>query len=222
MLNSNELGKLSDRELLAQARAYESILNADAASLNFGTAESIAMKSVNNAFAAALDAWDAVQIEEAGISQSKADGRKALLAELRRQRNVLYADAGVSDSALANAGLPPRDKVKTASPAPTTAPMGWVDYGKLKHVIHFRDSATPDKKAKPAGMQGCEIWRFVGTSAPVSENDYDYVATDSDSPYVAFYAMADAGKKVYYLLRWLSKSGARGEWSETIEATVNG
>ena len=32
----------------------------------------------------------------------------------------------------------------------------------------------------------------------------------------------NAGKKVYYLLRWLSKSGMRGEWSETIEATING
>ena len=222
MLNSNELGKLSDRELLAQARAYEAKLYTDGTSLNFGTTEADAMKDVNNLFETTLDAWDAVQIEEAGISQSKSDNRKALLAEWRRQRNVLYADTSVSDSALANAGVPPRDMVKTASAAPATAPVGHVDYGKLKHVIHFRDSATPDKKAKPAGMQGCEIWRFVGTAAPVSEGDYDYVATDSDSPYVAFYSMADAGKKVYYLLRWISKSGARGEWSETIEATING
>jgi hypothetical protein len=34
--------------------------------------------------------------------------------------------------------------------------------------------------------------------------------------------MADAGKKVFYLLRWVSNSGETGEWSETIEATVNG
>lgn len=34
--------------------------------------------------------------------------------------------------------------------------------------------------------------------------------------------MADANKKVYYLLRWVSNSGEVGEWSETIEATING
>lgn len=221
MLNSEQLGNLPDRELLAQGRAYEAKLYADGASLNFGTAEADAVKGFNNSFEAALDAWDAIQIEEAGISQSKTDGRKALLGELRRQRNVAYADTSVSDGALATAGIPPRDKVKTDSSAPTTAPMGWVDYGKLKHVIHFRDSATPDKKAKPKGMKGCDIYRCVGT-VPTSENDYRYVANDSDSPYTIYYDMADAGKKVYYLLRWVSNSGEVGEWSETIEATING
>ena len=71
-------------------------------------------------------------------------------------------------------------------------------------------------------MQGCEIWHFIGTSAPTSEKDYSYLATDSDSPYIAFYELADAGKNVFYLLRWLSKSGERGEWSVNIEATING
>ena len=207
---------------MAEARAYEAKLNADAASLNFTNVEADLMKTVNNAFETTLDQWDALQIEESGLSESKKSGRKNLLGELRRQRNMLYADTSVAESELASAGIPPRDTVKTASPAPTTAPIGYIDYGKLKHTIYFRDSATPDPEAKPKGMQGCEIWRFIGTSAPASESDFQYVATDSDSPYVAFYTMADAGKKVYYLLRWLSKSGERGEWSETIEATING
>ncbi|CAN5215555.1 hypothetical protein BH10ACI1_BH10ACI1_27160 [soil metagenome] len=222
MLNSEQLGNLSDRDLLAQSRAYEAKITADAASLNFTNLEGDAIKNFNNSFESSLDQWGAVQIQEAGISQAKVDGRKALLAELRRQRNVAYADKSVSESALAAAGMPPRDTTKTPTPAPKTAPIGYVDYGKLKHVISFRDSATPDKKAKPAGMLGCEIWRFIGTAPPTAESDYQYVATDTDSPYVSMFQMADAGKKVYYQLRWLSKSGERGGWSETIEATING
>ncbi len=97
-----------------------------------------------------------------------------------------------------------------------------VDYGKLKHTIYFRDSATPDSTRKPAGMLGAEIWRFVGTSAPASADEYDYLATDTASPYVVFYDGADGGKKVFYQLRWVSKSGEEGEWSEMVEATING
>lgn len=77
-------------------------------------------------------------------------------------------------------------------------------------------------KAKPKGMRGCEIWRFVGDAAPEKESDYDFVTLDTASPYVAFYDMADAGKKVRYMLRWVSNGGDAGEWSETIEATING
>lgn len=221
MYNSSQLGKLSDRDLLAESRAYEAALTADAASLNFTNVQADAIKNANNAFEATLDAWDAIQLEEAGLSESKKTGRKDVLDELRGQRNTIYADTSIASSTIANYGIPPRDDTKTPSPAPSTAPLGWVDYGKLKHTIHFRNSATPDKKAKPAGMLGCEIWRFIGTAAPVSESDFHYVATDTDSPYVSMFPMADGGKTAFYILRWLSKSGERGEWSETIEATIN-
>jgi len=222
MYNSEQLGRLSDRDLLAYLRAYEGKLTGDEASLNFTTAESDVIKNLNDEFETVLDSWDAVQIEEAGISQLKTARRGALLSEYRGQRNTAYADKTISEAALAEKGIPPRDKTKTASPAPSTAPLGWVDYGKLKHIIHFRDSATPDKKAKPAGMRGCEIWRFIGTAPPTSEDDFRYVATDTDSPYTANFVMADAGKMAYYVLRWISNSGETGEWSETIEATING
>lgn len=222
MFSSKELGALSDRDLLAAARAYESAIRGDAASFNFTTADADAVKNLANPYEATLDQWDAVQLEEAGIAEAKAAERTGLLGELRRQRNVLYADTGVSENLLASAGLPPRDKTKTDAGAPKTAPIGWVDYGKLKHTIHFRDAATPDKKAKPDGVRGCEIWHFIGTAAPTNADDWNYLATDTNSPYIAFQDAADAGKKVFYQLRWLSNSGERGEWSETIEATING
>lgn len=221
MLNSNELGKLSDRELLAESRAYEAKLTGNAAGLNFTNAEIDAVKRVNDAFEAQLDAWDAAQLAEDEKAEAKKDGRSSVLEELRRQRNAAYADTSVSDETRAGYGLPPRDRTKTATAAPSTAPIGWVDYGKLKHVIHFRDSATPDKKAKPQGTRGCDIFRCVG-APPTTEDDYRYVANDSDSPYTVNYEMADAGKKVFYILRWVSTTGEAGEWSETIEATVNG
>lgn len=222
MYNSNELGKLSDRDLLAEARAYETKLTVNPADLNFTNTDAAEVKSVNDEFETTLDAWDAVELQEAEILESKSNGRKKVLGKLRSHRKTVYADDSISSETLAGYGMPPRDTVKTPSPAPTTAPIGWIDYGKLKHTIHFRDSATPDKKAKPAGMQGCEIWRYIGAAAPTAESDFDYVATDTDSPYIAFFQMADAGKKCFYLLRWISKSGERGEWSEIIEATING
>lgn len=222
MLKSNQLGNLSDRDLLAESRAYETKITADAANFNFTAAEGTEVKGVNDTFESLLDQWDAIQLQEAGIVTGKNTARTNLLAKLRARRNRLYADTSLDEATLASANLPPRDKIKTDAPAPSTAPIGWVDYGKLKHIIRFRDSATPDKKAKPDGMRGCEIWYFIGDDPPTSEDDYAYLATDSSTPYTVMYEMKDAGKTVFYQLRWLSNSGERGEWSDTIEATING
>jgi len=221
-MTSNEIGNLSDREALAEMRAYENHIRTESASLNLTVEHADRMKAKNDAFEASLDAWDAVQLEEDAKSQAKKTGRKEAVGEYRVQRNMSYADTSITDRALAAAGFPPRDKVKTASAAPTTAPVGWIDFGRRKHVIYFRDSATPDSEAKPKGVRGCEIHRYIGDAPPASEDDFKWVVTDSDSPYVAFYDMELAGKKVWYMLRWVSNGGETGEWSETIEATVNG
>lgn len=222
MLNSTQLGALSDRELLAESRLYEAKLTDDPAGLNFTSATATGLKALNDSFEASLDAHDASEAAQEADRVTKDDWHDKVLNELRRQRNIAYADTTITKEMLAGFGLPPRDATKTETPAPTTAPTGRVEYGKLKHTIHFRDSATPDRKAKPKGVRGCEIWRYIGTTPPTTENDLSYVATDSDSPYVAFYEMQDANKIVYYTLRWVSNNGETGEWSETIQATING
>ena len=221
MYNSKELGNLSDRDLLAESRSYEEYVTGNEAGLNFTTADSDAIKSVNNAFESSSDQKDLLEDQLDGVIVLNKNNRKNVLKEYRRQRNVLYADTTLTDADLAKAGLPPRDKEQTASAAPTTAPGGRVEYGKLKHTIYFKDSLS-DSDAKPKGMMGCEIYHFIGTTAPAKEDEWVYLALDTNSPYVVYYEAEDANKKVFYQLRWVSKSGERGEWSETIEATING
>src|ERR1035437_3074399 len=45
-----------------------------------------------------------------------------------------------------------------------------------KHIIDFRNSASPKSKAKPAGVAGCEIWGKVGSPAPMDISQLAYVA----------------------------------------------
>lgn len=222
MYDSKDLGNLSDRELLAESRAYEAKITSDAAGLNFTNTEVQAMKTVNDAFESTLDAWDALQIQEAGISQQKAAGRQNVLGELRGQRKAAYADRSLTDEALASKGIPPRDKIKTDAPAPSSVPTAWIDTLRLKHVIHFRDVNTPDTTAKPEGVRSCEIYRYIGASPPSSVADFDFVADDTNTPYTCNYDIGDVGKKAVYMLRWRSKGDEVGTWSATIEATVNG
>lgn len=222
MLKSRELSILSDRELLTEIRAYERKLAVSGESLNFTEAEIAEIAEANDAFSEVLDELGRILAQKAAVVQRKKNLRKNLLKKIRAQRLRLYADTNISDSELAGFGLPKRDRIRTPSPNPETAPIGYIEYAKLMHIIHFRDTESPNSRAKPFGMEGCEIWHYIGDAMPNSEKDFRYVETARKTPFKIDYKMEDAGKNVFYLLRWKSKNGAKGEWSETVEATING
>lgn len=84
-------------------------------------------------------------------------------------------------------------------------------------TIHFSDSATPNSKAKPTGVHGCEIWAKVGDAI-----DYSYLATDTKTPYIATYTQAEAGKRVSYRLRWVNTSGETGPFGAACSGMIVG
>ncbi len=110
---------------------------------------------------------------------------------------------------------------RTPAPQPTTKPQGRVDASKrLEHTVHFFDENTPNSRAKPDGVRGCQIWCKVGSPA-ADPAELSYLATDTASPYVVHFNGADAGKVVYYWLRWENTRGEVGPWSDVIMATVS-
>lgn len=221
-MKSKNLDSFPDRQLLAELRVLNNATTGNEASYTLTAAMTSGLNSALDAFESALDAYDAAQAAETSALNAKYLQRKEIISAARAQMKLIRATPGIKDSHITAAGLDVYDTIKTASSAPTTAPVAWVDYGKLKHTIYFRDSAAPDSEAKPKGMQGAEIWSFIGAAPPASDSDYEFVALDTNSPYTVVYSSEDGAKKVFYQLRWLSKNGEAGEWSETIEATING
>ncbi len=155
----------------------------------------------------------------ATITSMKNTARENLQEELR----ALYAD-------IAESRLTPQDRTtlnikargaSTPTLLPTTRPVGKANTSeRLRHTISFTDEATPQSRAKPARVRGCQIWHKVGGDAPADPKELQYLATDTASPYIATYDGVDAGKPVYYWLRWENTVGECGPWSETVVATI--
>lgn len=221
-MKSSDLGSLSDRELLAFARLFNDGHKGDEAAFGLTAAANTAFETDLNNFETDIDDYDTKSAAENAAVQKKSNTRKSVLQQLRQKIKLVRATLPKEDENLDKVGLDVYDSEPTAASAPDSEPTAWVDYAKLKHTIYFRDAAAPDSEAKPKGVKGAEIYRYIGTGAPTSESDYDFLTLDSASPYTAFYTMADAGKKVFYMLRWVSTADAKGAWSATVEATVNG
>lgn len=145
----------------------------------------------------------------------------ALRASVRALVRTLQANAQLKDADRAKLQLTVPDTVRTPAPVPTTHPIAQLDVGQpLRHTGEFRDEATPSRRAKPAGVHGCEVRFQISGAEPVDPETMLTLGTFPKSPFVKDFNVADAGKTVFYYLRWVNKRGAAGPWSELVSATI--
>ena len=153
------------------------------------------------------------------------DNKDVAKADLMATLRAVYGD--IPNSALTTAdrntlNLPEPSGSRTPAPVPTTKPIAQVDTSqRLQHTVSFTNA--DGGVAKPTGVHGCQIWMKVGgATAPTDPSELNFVATDTATPYIVIFAGADAGKPVYYWLRWENTRGETGPWSDAVMATVTG
>lgn len=130
----------------------------------------------------------------------------------------------VSDAERAAQGITVPDPAGTLVGPPTTHPVVMIECSaRLQHTVAFTDSATPTRKAKPAGVLGAENWVSilpVGQPTPTDpallplpsreRAGVRAVALDTKTPYTLDFGGADGGKNANYLLRWVNPTGEKG------------
>jgi hypothetical protein len=221
-MKARDLNRLSDRELLAEARLMNDNATGDEASYGLTAAMTAALKTELDGFDDDLATLDGLEAAENAARGAKNNRRAKIIELSRQQMGLIRSTVGNDADKLGKVNLDPLDETKTPSGAPSSVPFALIDLGKLRHTLNFRDAATPDSDKKPAGILGAEIWYKIGGIAPTDNKECEFLALDTATPYVVQFDGEDAGKTVYYLLRWQSKNGDKGDWSDVAQATVNG
>lgn len=213
----------SDADFDLWRSAFDKYLKDNLASLGLTAGDLTALNALHTAWESALsDYLNKKALANAALAL-KDTAREELIAAIRALVRQLQANPSTTDQQRAGLGITIPDETRTLTPVPTTNPIGQIDTSlPLQHTIDFRDSQTPNRKAKPEGCKGCQIWYFIGAQPPASMDEYHYAATDSRTPYVLQFDMEDAGKTVHYRLRWVNTRDEPGPWSEPITATITG
>jgi hypothetical protein len=156
--------------------------------------------------------------------QAKKDALDDYKKEIRSfVAEFLANNSSVSDSDRTLMGLTVKSGTRTAAPVPATSPLGTVDFSvRLQHTLHLSDQATPQSKAKPAGMHGCEVWVKLGGEAPKDASELSYLGISTSYAYTATYEGKQANIMAYYWLRWVNTRGERGPWSTTVSSIIVG
>jgi hypothetical protein len=221
-MKARDLNRLPDQELLAEVRLMNDNATGDEATYGLTAAMTAALKAELDGFQDDLTTLGALEAAENAARGAKNNRRAKIIELTRKQMGLVRSTVGNDPDKLGKVNLDALDETKTPSGAPVSVPFALIDLGKLRHTLNFRDAATPDTDKKPSGILGAEIWYKIGGTAPVDNKECQFVALDTATPYVVAFDGADAGKTVYYLLRWQSKNGDKGDWSDVAQATVNG
>jgi hypothetical protein len=213
----------NDAEFNTWQENFLTYASANAAALGLVAADLTPLTAAQAAWASAYSAHVAADAAAASAARSKDGSRATLETGLRALTQRLQSSPTVTDAQRAGLKIPVRSKTRRAAGVPTTRPVATVDTSqRLAHTISFMDEETPTKKAKPAGVLGAEIWVKIGDTPPADPSELSFLALDTNTPYLAEYTGAQAGKKAHYMLRWVSTRGDKGPWSETVSATIPG
>jgi hypothetical protein len=211
----------SDSEFDLWQANFMTYANAHLGDLGLIPADMVPITAAQTAWHTALLAHIAAVDAAHGTRATKDNTRGELEAQLRSLIADLQRSPSVDDTERGALGIPIRDTQKTPPPAPSTRPVVRVDSGqRLRHVLHWTDEGSPTRRAKPAGVQGAEIWVKVGAAPPTGPSELTFLALDTSTPYTVEFLEADAGQTAHYMLRWVNTRGERGPWSETASATI--
>lgn len=209
-----------DANFQAWQANFVNFANANLAALGLTAADLAPVTAAQTTWTTAFPAHVAAVNAAKAAKQAKDEARAGYVAVIRPLVRRLQASPQVTDAERAGLGITVRQEPTPIGP-PTTSPVCTIECGnRLQQTLRFADSATPTRKAKPAGAIGVEIWNKVGTAPPAGEADLRFVAVDTNSPYVMNFDSADGGKTNYVWMRWVSPTGERGPWGEQAQATI--
>jgi hypothetical protein len=211
--NDSEFDKLQTQFIAAVAAspATYGVLAADVTLLQTDQA----------AWVAAYPAHVKAQEAAATAAQQKVSSRAQLAKDIRAAAKKVNGNPAVDNALRVSAGMQPHDAVRTPVAVPSTKPIGRAEPdGHYTLAIHIADELTPKRVGRPKGTSGCQLWIHTGDPAPADFTGYTFVKRVTRTPYLDVHPAADAGKSVYYLLRWENSKGEPGPWSDVVSAKV--
>ena len=202
---------------------FMTAVSANPADFGLTAADIAPLTAKQTTWAQTYTANAAAQASAKAASQAKEAAREEFEKVLRAIVRRIQSNEEVTNEQRARLQITVPTGGRTAAGAPTTRPVPQVDTSqRLRHSISFADESTPNARAKPDGVMGCEIWVKVGEPAPADASQLQFLGLDTATPYVATYGGDAAGKIAYYMLRWVNGKGEQGPWSQTVSATITG
>jgi hypothetical protein len=204
-----------EEQMRAWGVNFDTLLTANPALYGLQAGDAATVHAYVAAFTVALDAAVNPGTRTIATVAAKDGAKAAMLDILRGYAQQVRNNQGVSNANKAALGLTLVDPTPTPVPAPVTAPLlALVAATPGVQTLRFADASTPDKRAKPAGTIGMQLFVAIAATMPAGGPDAArFKAFVTRQPFGVTFDPADKGLTAYYYARWQTRTGLVGPWS---------
>jgi hypothetical protein len=210
-----------DQDLDAWATNFSARITLAPTTYGLVAGDATALATLVTGFSSALATATNPVTRTAGTVAAKDTARAVLVADIRSLARRIQAFPSVTAQQKADLGLPIHDAVPTPVPPPATKPIVTIlEKDNKVHVIRLADETTPNKRARPVGTSGAEVYSFVGPNPPGDLEGWRFEGIASRSDFDVDFNSDDVGKVATIVARWFNRKGEVGPVSNPITGTI--
>jgi hypothetical protein len=216
-----------DALLLPFATNASSKITASPTSYGLLVGDATALASAVTGYSSALATSSNPSTRTKTAVMNKNVAKAQLVALIRSIAKRVQANPAVTAGQKTDLGLPVHSTTPTPVPTPSTVPelgFGLVTMGTGIVTLKITDADVTNKRAKPTGVQGAEVYSFVGatgtTPLPTNLEDWRFEGLATRSTFDINYRPEDAGKTATIVARWYNAKGDVGPTSSPITGRV--
>ena len=211
---TNDFMPRKDADLLIWLQSFSSGISSSPATYELTASDAATIATAVQEYADALALAEAPLTRTPGniaAKDTKRDLAKAICREYAIQ--IKYNNA-ISNQSKLDIGVRPVNTSREPIYCPVTSPLINVKGATPgAHTLTFADSMDPNKRAKPFGAAGLQLFAYIGDEPTLNEDDASFIGMYTKNPIAVAFDPTDDGKCATYFARWVGKRGDVSNWS---------
>jgi hypothetical protein len=211
-----------EADLLTWALNFSTLLTAAPAQYGLTANDAQTVAAAVQAFQSAYTTASNPATRTPVAIEDKNDAKEAMVDVLRGFAVLIKSNRAVADGEKVALGLGVADTEPTPVQAPAKAPLiiEILRDAARRHTLKFRDADAPDRRAKPAGAIGLQIFCHVGDAPPDNPENSRFKSFCSRDAFTMNFDAPDVGKTAHYWARWQTRTGKTSPFSDMQSAPV--
>lgn len=204
-----------EAELRDWAVNFSAMVSADPGRYALGAEDAVEIADVVATFVDRyVAAADLVLRGRAAVAEKEA-AKAGMIDVVRRYAGRVLAAGEVSAADRLNLGLDPGRRAPVPVPVPVTYPvLSLAIPAPLRLAVRVSDSAVPGRRAKPAGVAGCQVFVTTDGSPPADYAAWRFAGLATRGSIELAFASAELLTRARVIGRWQNRKGEAGPWSQ--------
>jgi hypothetical protein len=206
-----------DLALESWATNFAAIIAASAGTYFLSGSDVTLINSVTAAYSTALTVALNPDTRTKPSVAAKNAAKAAMLGTVRPYAINIHNSLGISNDNKIAVGVNLLNPTRSPIPAPDSNPLlSVIGANQGVHTLRFADMNTPDKRSKPAGIIGMQLFLNIGVAPVTNPAESSFYASVTRQPFAVVFSPTNNGKVATYFARWITRTGLVGPWSPPV------